>query len=136
MYNNKVNKGKKLVLSIILIINLYYWVSFFTSLDMQNIQIQLKQISVLLTISFISFLFYKGFKIDEGFVYIFLIYPVFTITFYLLRLIGVLELYNGWLMVAVTAMIAIIGGILIVNQNSISEFMKYQRSRRKWFNKY
>lgn len=118
-----------------MITNIYYWINFFVNFNMQYTQTILKQIFGVLAIAINSFLFYKGFKIAEWVTLVLLAEPILSIIFYLFHIIGILEIYNGWFMLILTILIAIIAGLFIGNENSISEFMKEQRSKIKLLNK-
>lgn len=98
-------------------------------LNIQNTQVLLKQIFAISAVVIISLLFYKGFKAGEWLAFSLLIRPVIEIIFYPLYSIGILQLYDGWLMLIIIIAIAIIGGNLIAGPNSIDEFMKHQRSK-------
>lgn len=129
--NKQISKGKKIVIFLTIINNIYNWISFLMNLSIDHIQILLKQILGVMTIAIISFLFYKGFKVAEWLTFMLLIEPIMTINFYPLHIIGILELYDGWLMLILAILVGIIGAIIIESDNSISEFLKYQRSKRK-----
>ncbi|MBE6068554.1 MAG: hypothetical protein E7211_12800 [Clostridium lundense] len=98
-------------------------------MNIQNTQVLLKQIFAIVVVVIISLLFYKGFKPAEWLTFLLLIRPVMDIIFYPLYSIGILQLYDGWLMLIIIIAIAIIGANLIAGPNSIDEFMKHQRSR-------
>lgn len=134
IYNKQINKGKKMVLLIIAINNLYYSINIFLSLNIQNTQLLLKQIILIATLVIISLLFYKGFNAGAWFSVTFLIQPVMTIVFYSLDIIDVLELHGGLVFLIIAVLVCIIGVNIIVNQNCISEFMKYQRDKRRLIN--
>lgn len=133
IYYKHVNKGKKIVLTIIIITNIYYLINFVVNIMTGDRQNLLKQILVLLTIAFISFLFYKGFNFAEWLTIMLLVQPVLTAIFGTLKLLGILELYNGWFMLVLTILLGVFGGILLGGTKSISAFMKEQKKSRKWF---
>jgi len=135
IYSKQIIKGKRIVLSLVIVTNIYYWIDFFLSLDVNHIQILLKQILAIGIIVTTSLLFYKGFKIAEWFTLVFLIKPILANVFYPLYIIGILELYGGWLMLILTIFIGVIGAMFIGNEKSISEFLRCQSKKRKWFNK-
>jgi hypothetical protein len=132
----QVKMGKNIAVFLIIITNFYYEIGFVIGLNIKDVQLLQKQILEIATIAMISLLFYKGFKIAEWLIFGLLIKLVLTIVFYPLQIAGVLELYNGYLMLVIIAIIAILGGTFIIrNENCINDFMNYQRSKRKWLNK-
>lgn len=133
IYNNQISKGKKIVLTLIVIINIYYWINFFIGLDIKNNDVLLKQISAVATVVAITFLFYRGFKIAKWLTVMLLVQPVMIFIFYPLHFIGVLEVYDGWLMLILAILIGVFGAVLAGKTSSIDEFMEYQRSKRQWF---
>lgn len=98
-------------------------------LNIQNTQVLLKQIFAIAAVVIISLLFYKGFKAGKWLIFLLLIRPVMVIILYSLYSIGILQLYDGWLMLIIIIAIAIIGANLIAGENSINELMKHQRSK-------
>lgn len=131
IYSREAVRGKKIVLAIIMIENIYYLTVFFFNIIPGDGHTLIKQILALLAIAVISFLFYKGFKLGAWFAITLLINPVLTIVFGTLKLIGILELYDGWLMLIILIAIGILGGVLVGMTNSVPAFMEEQRKRRR-----
>gem|GEM_PF-3267112 len=131
IYNEQVSKGKKTVLLIIVTILMYYLISFLSNMAIGDKQMLVKQILAFIVIVIISILFYKGFKFAGWILLAFSVQPVLTCVFSIFKLIGILELYDGWFMLISTIIIAILGAILVLRTKSIPAFMAYQRENRK-----
>jgi hypothetical protein len=125
-------KGKKYILILIAIINFYYSISFIANLDTRQTRMLLKQILALVIIATVTFLFFKGFKIAAWISFALLVQPALTILYYPFHYLGILERFNGWLMIIPAVLVGLIGVLILEKNNSINEFMKYQKEKRKF----
>lgn len=87
IYNEQVKRGKKIVLLIISITNIYYLVSFLINIVLADKAIVLKEVTALLIIITISFLFYRGFIFAKWLTLVFFVRPIMIGIFYLLEII-------------------------------------------------
>jgi hypothetical protein len=130
IYNKQIDKGKKISIGIIAIINIFVIVIILHNLGKGIGGTFLAQISSILISILISFMFYKGFRFTQYIIGGYLGIVVWATTFYILDIIGLLTAFDGLLMLILTIAIPIFVIILISTNKNISKFMEYQTSKQ------
>ncbi|WP_148040433.1 hypothetical protein [Brevibacillus fluminis] len=126
----QIKRGRNLVRSIIfivLIVEILNIVYFTLTNTLENV---LKQLLYLAIVVIAAYLFYKGNKWTGYVILLMLGQNILAGLFYLLHQAGILLAFNGWLMLILTIIVASVIGIFLGGSDSITAFMKYQKSTK------
>ncbi|WP_248759842.1 hypothetical protein [Paenibacillus sp. ATY16] len=130
--DEEIRRGRNLVKSIILIVlslelfnNLYFIIT--NGYELEN---SLKKLIYSVLVITISCLLYKGYRWAWYVVFLMLIQDILSGLFYLLQKSGLLLAFDGWLMLMLTIIVAVFGGMFLGASRSITAFIKYQQDRK------
>ena len=129
--DEQIKKGIKLVLSIIIIVldvEVFNFIHYILTNGFENV---FKQLAYLVLLSLFSYLFYNGYKWTE-FIFPFLLFQdILAGIFYLLKQAGILLAFSGWLMLIITVVMAVFGGLILGGSDNLLAFMRYQKELRR-----
>lgn len=130
--DEEIKKGRKLVLSIIIIVLAFEMFNIIHYIFINGFGNVFKQLVSLGLYSFFSYLFYKGYKWTEFIILYLLIQDILAGVFYLLQQTGILLLaFSGWLMLIITVVMAIVVGLFLGGSDSLTAYMKYQKELKR-----
>lgn len=125
------NRGRKIALSmitVVLVVEVLGILHFIAEYGWEKI---LNQIVFLGFVGVVAYLFFKGYKWAGFILMLKFIQNLLIGIFFLLEKIGLLSALDGWLMLILTILIAIIGGIFLGGSDSLTAFLSYQKQNRK-----
>lgn len=126
----QIRRGRNLVKSVIFIVLIIEVLNivYFTLINgLENV---LKQLIYLVIVITLACLFYKGYKWAWYVILLMLGQDILAGLFYLLHQAEIIMAFNGWLMLILTIIVASVGGIFLGGSDSITAFMKYQKSTK------
>jgi hypothetical protein len=129
--DEQIKKGKKLVLSIIIMVLAVEVFNFIHYILTNGFESVFKQLASLGLFSLFSYLFYKGYKWTEFIIPFLLFQDILEGIFYLLKQAGILLAFSGWLMLIITVVMAVFGGLFLGGSDNLSAFMRYQKELRR-----
>ena len=129
--DEQIEKGRKLVLSIIIIVlavEVFNFIYYILTNGFENV---FKQLASLGLFSLFSYLFYNGYKWIEFIIPFLLFQDILAFIFYLLKQAGILPAFSGWLMLIITVVMAVFGGLILGGSDNLLAFMRYQKELRR-----